>query len=147
MRFLRAAVHLRRLKRQPKVAANLARVRQGLPYAGSLILNAGLILVLALGYASFVAKGIPGAGLGERRHIVHHVDEPPARGALEQRLEGIVLAVAAGDAGEVRHPLRFSAAQDRAQSRGQLAQLTRKRPVRSWCSSAVLMSWPSVLLA
>lgn len=76
MRFLRAAVHLRRLKRQPKVAANLARVRQGLPYAGSLILNAGLILVLALGYASFVAKGIPGAGLGERVITVQFFDTP-----------------------------------------------------------------------
>lgn len=76
LRFLRAAVHMRRWKRRPEVAKNLARVRRALPYAGSVALNLALILALALGYSSFVAKGVPGAGLGERVITVQFFDAP-----------------------------------------------------------------------
>lgn len=77
MRFLRAAVWLRRWKRRPGVARSLARVRQGLPYAGSLVFNAALIIALAVGFTSFVAKGMPEAGLGERVVTVRLFDRDP----------------------------------------------------------------------
>ncbi|NRA30709.1 MAG: hypothetical protein HRU11_10670 [Parvularculaceae bacterium] len=66
MRILRAAVRWRQLKRQPVAAARLARLRQGLPFAASIAFNVALVLILAVGYTSFVAKGIVGAGIGER---------------------------------------------------------------------------------
>lgn len=66
MRILRAAVRWRQLKRQPLAAARLARLRQGLPFVASAAFNIGLVLILALGYTSFVAKGIVGGGIGER---------------------------------------------------------------------------------
>jgi hypothetical protein len=66
VRFLRAAVRLRRWRRREKIARILGRARKGGPFAASLAFNLALIFVLAAGYTSFVARGVVGAGLGER---------------------------------------------------------------------------------
>ncbi|MCQ8185647.1 hypothetical protein [Parvularcula maris] len=66
MRFLRAAVRLRQWRRREKIARILARGRKGTPFLASLAFNLALIVILAAGYTSFVAKGVVGAGLGER---------------------------------------------------------------------------------
>jgi hypothetical protein len=66
MRLLRAAVRVRHLSRHEGFLALRRRVRPFAPYLGSGLLNLALILVLALGYTSFVAKGRLGAGTGER---------------------------------------------------------------------------------
>ena len=77
VRFLRAAVRLRRWKRRPGVAAQLARVRRASPYAASGFLNAALVLALAAGYTSFVAKGIRDGGFGDRVITVEYFDAVP----------------------------------------------------------------------
>ncbi|MEM1379191.1 MAG: hypothetical protein AAGH41_01050 [Pseudomonadota bacterium] len=76
-RFLRMAVRWRRLKRQPKVAARLGRVRQVLPFAASTAFNVLLVAVLVLGYTSFVAKGVVNGGIGERVVTVQLFDRDP----------------------------------------------------------------------
>ena len=78
MRFLRAAVKVRRWKQQPKVAATLGRVRQGMPFAASFGFNVLLIVVLAIGYTSFVAKGIVNGGPGERVVTVSFFETIPS---------------------------------------------------------------------
>lgn len=75
-RFLRAAVHLRRWKRRPKIAVALARVRQGSPFAASLAFNLLVIITLAMGYSAFHAKGLQNAGIGERVVTVRLFDAP-----------------------------------------------------------------------
>ncbi|MFC3301472.1 hypothetical protein [Parvularcula lutaonensis] len=77
MRILRAAVRLRRWKRRPGVAAQLARARRASPYALSALLNGALVLALAAGYTSFVAKGIRDGGLGDRVVSVEFFDAIP----------------------------------------------------------------------
>jgi len=78
MRFMRAAVRYRQLKRQPQVAARLARVRQALPYAASIGFNVALVLALAVGYTSFVAKGIVNGGIGERAITITLFEPDPS---------------------------------------------------------------------
>lgn len=77
MRFLRMAVRWRRFSRRPRVAASLTRVRRAMPYAASVGLNLLLILALALGYTSFVARGVVTGGIGERVVSVTLLDRLP----------------------------------------------------------------------
>lgn len=77
MRILRAGVRLRRWKRRPVVAGVLGRVRRGVPFAASAGFNLVLVLLLALGYTSFVAKGIDQGGIGERVVTVSLFDTIP----------------------------------------------------------------------
>jgi hypothetical protein len=75
MRFLRAAVRVRRWKRREKIARILTRAREGTPFAASLAFNLLLIVVLAAGYTNFVARGVVGAGLGDRVVTVRFFDQ------------------------------------------------------------------------
>lgn len=84
MRFLRAAVLLRRWKRRPGVARSLTRIRQGFPYAASGLFNALLVFILAFGYTSFVAKGVVDAGLGERVVTVRLFDREPFENSVPE---------------------------------------------------------------
>lgn len=78
VRFLRAAVRFRRWKRRPGVETALRRLRRGAPYAASIAFNLGLIVLLAIGYTSFVARGIVDGGPGERVVSVQLFESVPS---------------------------------------------------------------------
>ncbi|MEM9810495.1 MAG: hypothetical protein AAF788_04645 [Pseudomonadota bacterium] len=58
------------------MAARLHRLRRGAPYLGSLVFNLLMITVLALGYQSFVAKGVPNAGEGPKVVAISFFEPP-----------------------------------------------------------------------
>lgn len=88
-RFLRLAVRWRRYKRRPDVAPRLARIRQALPFAASIAFNLLLVLALAIGYTSFVAKGIVAGGIGQRVITVELFERDP-RAEQVQEIEAEV---------------------------------------------------------
>lgn len=65
-RFARSYVRLRRWRQRPEVARQLHRARRAFPFVASVGFNGLLIFVLFIGYQSFVAKGVPNAGPGQR---------------------------------------------------------------------------------
>ncbi|MEM1410346.1 MAG: hypothetical protein AAGG79_06325, partial [Pseudomonadota bacterium] len=66
----------------------LVRLRRAAPFGASLAFNLALIVALALGYTSFIARGVVGAGIGEQVVSVTLLERlPEAEPAQEVQAE------------------------------------------------------------
>ncbi|MEM6913656.1 MAG: hypothetical protein AAF511_06735 [Pseudomonadota bacterium] len=110
-RYARSYVRLRRWRQRPEIARQLHRLRRALPFVASAGFNALLIFVLFIGYQSFVAKGMPDAGPGQRvvaisffsppedqEEQVPEVREDDAEQVLEEEAEMGVESIPEGNA-------------------------------------------------
>ncbi|MEO1657230.1 MAG: hypothetical protein AAFR65_05865 [Pseudomonadota bacterium] len=94
-RYARSYVRLRRWRQRPEIARQLHRIRRAAPFVASAGFNALIVFVLFIGYQSFVAKGVPNAGPGQRVVAISFFsppddDEQPIPEVREDDAEDIV---------------------------------------------------------